>query len=71
LLRGLKAGAIILMHDGYAAVDGDGRSMIELVLPELIESAAESGLKFVTLRDAMPLTPARSVTDRGFDSGIS
>jgi len=71
LLRGLKAGAIILMHDGYAAVDGDGRSMIELVLPELIESAVERGLKFVTLRDAMPLTPARSFTDRGFDSGIS
>lgn len=54
LLDGLKAGAIVLMHDGNAAVDRNGQSMIEQVLPELIESAFERGLKFVTLKDAMP-----------------
>jgi peptidoglycan-N-acetylglucosamine deacetylase len=54
LLGGLKAGAIVLMHDGNAAVDRNGQSMIEQVLPELIEAAFERGLKFVTLKDAMP-----------------
>lgn len=53
LLGGLKAGAIVLMHDGNAAVGRNGQSIIEQVLPELIESAFERGLKFVTLRDAM------------------
>jgi peptidoglycan/xylan/chitin deacetylase (PgdA/CDA1 family) len=49
----LKAGAIVLMHDGNAAIDPNGQSMIEQVLPGLIETAFQKGLKFVTLKDAL------------------
>ncbi|MFU8831832.1 MAG: polysaccharide deacetylase family protein [Wenzhouxiangella sp.] len=50
---GLKAGAIVLMHDGNAAIDRNGQSMIEQVLPGLIETASRKDLKFVTLKDAV------------------
>ncbi len=52
LMRGLKAGAIVLVHDGNGAVDANGKSMVEHVLPVLIESAREKNLRFVTLQGA-------------------
>lgn len=54
LLRGLRAGAILLLHDGNAARTREGIPVILDVLPTLLSSAAAAGLRFVTLRDAMP-----------------
>jgi peptidoglycan/xylan/chitin deacetylase (PgdA/CDA1 family) len=52
LLRGLRAGAIVLLHDGHAARTADGTPVILEVLPALLESAAATGLHAVTLRQA-------------------
>ena len=53
LLRGLCAGAILLLHDGHAARTTDGIPVILEVLPSLLESAKASGLHWVTLRQAL------------------
>ena len=52
LTRGLKPGAILLLHDGNAAKTAQGDPVILQVLPDLIASAHAAGLRFVTLRDA-------------------
>lgn len=52
LLRGLRAGAILLLHDGNAARSPRGIPVILDVLPAVLESAAAAGLHFVRLRDA-------------------
>lgn len=52
LLRGLQAGAILLLHDGNAARSTEGVPVILAVLPAVLESAAATGLQFVRLRDA-------------------
>ncbi|MDP3710035.1 MAG: polysaccharide deacetylase family protein [Polaromonas sp.] len=54
LLRGLRAGAILLVHDGNAARTLDGHPVILDVLPALLASAAAARLRFVTLRQALP-----------------
>jgi len=54
LLRGLRAGAIVLLHDGNAARTREDIPVILDVLPTLLSSAAAAGLRFVTLREAMP-----------------
>ena len=53
LLRGLRAGAILLLHDGHAARTAAGIPVILEVLPALLESAATAGLRPVTLRQAL------------------
>ena len=53
LMRGLKAGAILLLHDGNCARTSTGVPVIVAVLPGLIEAAADAGLNFVTLSDAL------------------
>jgi peptidoglycan-N-acetylglucosamine deacetylase len=53
LLRGLRAGAILLLHDGHAARTPAGDPVILEVLPALLESAAAAGLRPVTLREAL------------------
>lgn len=53
LLRRLRAGAILLLHDGNAARSPRGIPVILEVLPAVLESAAASGLRFVRLRDAL------------------
>lgn len=53
LLRELRAGAILLLHDGNAARSPRGTAVILDVLPAVLESAAAAGLRFVTLRDAL------------------
>ncbi len=53
LLRGLKAGAILLLHDGHAARTAAGVPVILAVLPTVLESAAAAGLRPVTLREAL------------------
>lgn len=52
LLKGLQAGAIVLLHDGNAARTASGIPVIIEMLPAILESASTSGLRFVTLRDA-------------------
>lgn len=53
LLRKLRAGAILLLHDGNAARTPGGIPVILDVLPAVLESAAAAGLRFVRLRDAL------------------
>ncbi|BBP04380.1 hypothetical protein TPL01_21410 [Sulfuriferula plumbiphila] len=53
LLRGLRAGAILLVHDGNAARTTDGIPVILEVLPTVLASAAAANLRFVTLRHAL------------------
>ena len=53
LLRGLHAGAILLLHDGNAARTAGGIPVILEVLPALLESAAAAQLRTVTLRQAL------------------
>ena len=52
LLRGLRAGAILLMHDGNAARTSDGIPVILEVLPTVLTFAAAANLRFVTLRQS-------------------
>ena len=53
LLRGLRAGAILLLHDGNAARTPDGIPVILEVLPAILAAAREANLRFVTLRLAL------------------
>jgi peptidoglycan-N-acetylglucosamine deacetylase len=53
LLRGLRAGAILLLHDGHAARTAAGIPVILEILPPVLESAAAAGLRPVTLREAL------------------
>jgi len=54
LLRGLRAGAILLLHDGNAARTPDGTPVILEVLPTVLAAAKSANLRFVTLRVALP-----------------
>ncbi|HUW29346.1 MAG TPA: polysaccharide deacetylase family protein [Sulfuriferula sp.] len=53
LLRGLRAGAILLVHDGNAARTPDGIPVILEVVPTVLASAAAANLRLVTLRHAL------------------
>lgn len=53
LLKHLKAGAILLLHDGNAAISQNGLPMILEVLPYILEAAASQRLNFVTLRQVV------------------
>jgi peptidoglycan/xylan/chitin deacetylase (PgdA/CDA1 family) len=53
LLRGMRAGAILLLHDGHAARTAKGIPVIVEVLPAVLDSAAAAGLHAVTLRQAL------------------
>lgn len=53
LLRDLRAGAILLLHDRHAARTAEGIPVILDVLPAVLESAAAAGLRPVTLRQAL------------------
>lgn len=54
LLRGLKGGDILLLHDGNAARTLGGEPVILKVLPVLLRAIADAGLRTVTLREALP-----------------
>jgi len=56
LLRGLRAGAILLVHDGNAARTPDGVPVILAVLPTVLAAARAANLHFVTLREARFMT---------------
>ncbi|MEO6319106.1 MAG: polysaccharide deacetylase family protein [Polaromonas sp.] len=53
LVRGLRAGAILLLHDGNAARTASGVPVILEVLPALLACAAAAQLRAVTLRQAV------------------
>lgn len=52
LLAGLRAGAILLLHDGNAARTKDNIPVVLVVLPALLQAAKQQNLRFVTLQDA-------------------
>lgn len=53
LLRGLRPGAILLLHDGNAARTREGIPVILEVLPTVLAAAKAADLRFVTLRLAL------------------
>lgn len=53
LLRGLREGAILLLHDGNAARSPRGIPVILDVLPAVLAAAAAAGLRCVSLREAL------------------
>ncbi len=53
LSRGLSAGAILLVHDGHCALTPAGVPVVLDVLPMLIGTARDAGLRFVTLPCAL------------------
>ena len=53
LLRGLRAGGILLLHDGNAARTPGGMPVILEVLPTVLAAARAAHLRFVTLRQAL------------------
>lgn len=52
LMRDLKPGAILLMHDSNCARTAAGVPVILAALPDLLDAAAAAGLHFVTLSAA-------------------
>lgn len=55
LLRGLSARDILLLHDGNAGRDANGRPLILDVLPIVLQAAQQAGLRWTTLRAAVPM----------------
>ncbi len=62
LLGGLRAGAILLLHDGSAARTSAGIPVILEVLPAVLAAAAAAKLNFVTLRQASGDCKSREAT---------
>jgi peptidoglycan/xylan/chitin deacetylase (PgdA/CDA1 family) len=62
LLRGLRPGAILLLHDGNAARTPDGIPVILAVLPAVLAAAAAADLNFVSLRQASGDFKSRETT---------
>ena len=53
LTRGLGPGDILLLHDGHAALTGNGVAVILEVLPRLLDAVAAASLTPITLRAAL------------------
>jgi peptidoglycan/xylan/chitin deacetylase (PgdA/CDA1 family) len=53
LARGLRAGDILLLHDGHAARTARGTPVVLEVLPRLLEAACAAGLRPATLCTAL------------------
>ena len=54
LLPYVKAGAILLLHDGNSARTPAGAPVILEVLPVILKTAAQRGLRCVTLAECLP-----------------
>ena len=54
LANPLKAGDILLLHDGNAALSRRGQPVILEVLPRLLDTLQARGLKSIALRSALP-----------------
>jgi peptidoglycan/xylan/chitin deacetylase (PgdA/CDA1 family) len=53
LTKGLKAGDILLLHDGHAARTAQGQAVILEVLPRLLARLRADGLRAVTLPEGL------------------
>jgi peptidoglycan/xylan/chitin deacetylase (PgdA/CDA1 family) len=53
LMSKLRAGDILLLHDGHAARTSSGTPVVLEVLPSLLEAIEQRGLRTVTLREAL------------------
>jgi peptidoglycan/xylan/chitin deacetylase (PgdA/CDA1 family) len=53
LIHDLRAGDILLLHDGHAARTGTGTAVVLEVLPALLTAIEQRGLHTVTLREAL------------------
>jgi peptidoglycan/xylan/chitin deacetylase (PgdA/CDA1 family) len=53
LTRGLRAGDILLLHDGHAARTPSGEPVILEVLPRLLQAFTQARLAPITLRAAL------------------
>jgi peptidoglycan/xylan/chitin deacetylase (PgdA/CDA1 family) len=60
LVDGLRAGDILLLHDGHAARSASGEPVVLAVLPALLARVAEARLRPVTLADALPVSRAEA-----------
>jgi peptidoglycan/xylan/chitin deacetylase (PgdA/CDA1 family) len=49
LLRGIRGGDVLMLHDGHAARGPDGTPVVLQVLPPLLQALAEHGLSVVAL----------------------
>jgi peptidoglycan-N-acetylglucosamine deacetylase len=58
---GLTAGDIVLLHDGHAGRNANGRPVLLDVLPALLQHARQAGLHAVTLQAALPPRHAQPV----------
>ena len=54
LVRDLRGGDILLLHDGSAARTAAGQPVILDVLPRLLDELTQQGLHSITLNDAIP-----------------
>ena len=54
LANPLRAGDILLLHDGHAARTRRGQPVIFEVLPRLLDAVKARGLESITLRSALP-----------------
>lgn len=54
LLRGVRGGDILLLHDGNVARTRDGRAVVLEALPRVLDGVIRNGLLPVTLRSALP-----------------
>ncbi|MFT3817430.1 MAG: polysaccharide deacetylase family protein [Rubrivivax sp.] len=54
LTQGLRAGDILLLHDGHARRSAAGRPVVLDVLPALLQRCRDAGLRPVTLDEALP-----------------
>jgi peptidoglycan-N-acetylglucosamine deacetylase len=61
LTRGLRAGDILLLHDGHGARTAAGRPVVLEVLPALLARFADAGLRAVTLPESLPPLATASV----------
>ncbi len=59
LTRGLRAGDILLLHDGNGARTATGRPVVLEVLPALLQRFERAGLRAVTLPESMPVPTER------------
>jgi peptidoglycan-N-acetylglucosamine deacetylase len=53
LMSRLRAGDILLLHDGHSARTSDGTPVVLEVLPALLAAIEQRGLRAVTLREAL------------------
>jgi peptidoglycan/xylan/chitin deacetylase (PgdA/CDA1 family) len=57
LIGDVRAGSILLLHDGNCARTADGEPVILAVLPALLDAGHAAGLRFVTLSTALSSEP--------------